>query len=141
MEFATFDYNNEQNRLFEYCLEGFDKTWTQTSGTTITYTNLPPGDYILRVRSWDNPKPESEIYLNVHVSTPFYATIWAYLFYLLCLLGVMIAFIRFKTRQAALKSSLEFERKEKERIEELNQAKLRFLQIFLTSFALHLLLS
>lgn len=71
MEFATFDYNNEQNRLFEYCLEGFDKTWTQTSGTTITYTNLPPGDYILRVRSWDNPKPESEIYLNVHVSTPF----------------------------------------------------------------------
>lgn len=126
VEFATFDYNNEQNRLFEYCLEGFDKTWTQTSGTTITYTNLPPGDYILRVRSWDNPKPESEIYLNVHVSTPFYATIWAYLFYLLCLLGVMIAFIRFKTRQAALKSSLEFERKEKERIEELNQAKLRF---------------
>ena len=106
VEFATFDYNNEQNRLFEYCLEGFDKTWTQTSGTTITYTNLPPGDYILRVRSWDNPKPESEIYLNVHVSTPFYATIWAYLFYLLCLLGVMIAFIRFKTRQAALKSSL-----------------------------------
>lgn len=38
----------------------------------------------------------------------------------------MIAFIRFKTRQAALKSSLEFERKEKERIEELNQVKLRF---------------
>ena len=30
----------------------------------------------------------------------------------------MIAFIRFKTRQAALKSSLEFERKEKERIED-----------------------
>jgi len=64
--------------------------------------------------------------LNIHVSAPFYATVWAYFFYLLCLLGVMIAFIRFKTRQAALKSSLEFERKEKERIEELNQVKLRF---------------
>ena len=37
-----------------------------------------------------------------------------------------MSFIRFKTRQAALKSSLEFERKEKERIEELNQVKLRF---------------
>ena len=64
--------------------------------------------------------------MNIHVSAPFYATVWAYFFYLLCLLGVMIAFIRFKTRQAALKSSLEFERKEKERIEELNQVKLRF---------------
>ena len=64
--------------------------------------------------------------MNIHVSAPFYATVWPYFFYLLCLLGVMIAFIRFKTRQAALKSSLEFERKEKERIEELNQVKLRF---------------
>lgn len=69
---------------------------------------------------------DEEVHLNIHVSAPFYATVWAYFFYLLCLLGVMIAFIRFKTRQAALKSSLEFERKEKERIEELNQVKLRF---------------
>ena len=69
---------------------------------------------------------DEEVHLNIHVSAPFYATVWAYFFYLLCLLGVMIAFIRFKTRQAALRSSLEFERKEKERIEELNQVKLRF---------------
>ena len=69
---------------------------------------------------------DEEVHLNIHVSAPFYATVWTYFFYLLCLLGVMIAFIRFKTRQAALKSSLEFERKEKERIEELNQVKLRF---------------
>ena len=66
------------------------------------------------------------ICLNIHVSAPFYATIWAYLFYALCLTALMVAFVRFKTRQAALRSSLEFERKEKERIEELNQVKLRF---------------
>ena len=66
------------------------------------------------------------ICLNIHVSAPFYATIWAYLFYVLCLTALMVAFVRFKTRQAALRSSLEFERKEKERIEELNQVKLRF---------------
>ena len=64
--------------------------------------------------------------MNIHVSAPFYATIWAYLFYVLCLTALMVAFVRFKTRQAALRSSLEFERKEKERIEELNQVKLRF---------------
>lgn len=64
--------------------------------------------------------------MNIHVSAPFYATAWAYLFYFLGIIGLLVAFIRFKTRQAALKSSLEFERKEKERIEELNQVKLRF---------------
>ena len=103
------------------------KAWTQTTGTTITYTNLPPGEYILRARPLAGKENlDEEVHLNIHVSAPFYATVWAYFFYLLCLLGVMIAFIRFKTRQAALKSSLEFERKEKERIEELNQVKLRF---------------
>ncbi len=128
VEFATFNYNNDRNRLFEYCLDGFDKVWTQTSGTTVTYTNLPPGDYTLRVRSisWKKENLDEEVHLNIHVSVPFYATVWAYFFYLLCLLGVMIAFIRLKLCQAALKSSLEFERKEKERIEELNQVKLRF---------------
>ncbi|WP_294481025.1 two-component regulator propeller domain-containing protein [uncultured Bacteroides sp.] len=126
VEFATFNYNSDRNRLFEYCLDGFDKSWTQTSGTTITYTNLPPGDYILKARPLENEAKKKEIRLNIHISAPFYATVWAYLFYCICLLGVMVAFIRFKTRQAALKSSLEFERKEKERIEELNQVKLRF---------------
>lgn len=126
VEFAFFNYNNDR-RVFEYCLEGFDKVWTQTSGTTITYTNLPPGDYTLRARPLAGKEaPNEEVCLNIHVSAPFYATFWAYIFYFLCLLGLMIAFIRFKTRQAALKSSLEFERKEKERIEELNQIKLRF---------------
>ena len=127
VEFASFDYNNDRNCLFEYCLEGFDEVWTQTSGTTITYTNLLPGDYTLRTRPLGSKeKPDEGISLNIHVSAPFYATFWAYLFYFFSLLGLMIAFIRFKTRQAALKSSLEYERKEKERIEELNQVKLSF---------------
>lgn len=127
VEFASFNYNNDRNRLFEYRLEGFDKVWTQTSGTTITYTNLPPGDYTLRARPLAGKEsPNEEVALNMHISAPFYATLWAYLFYFLCLLGLMIAFVRFKTRQATLKSSLEYERKEKERIEELNQTKLRF---------------
>ena len=91
------------------------------------WSHLPPGEYILRARPLAGKENlDEEVHLNIHVSAPFYATVWAYFFYLLCLLGVMIAFIRFKTRQAALKSSLEFERKEKERIEELNQVKLRF---------------
>ena len=127
VEFATFNYNSDRNRLFEYYLDGFDKVWTQTSGTTVTYTNLPPGDYTLKVRSMENKESlKDAICLNIHVSAPFYATIWAYLFYVLCLTTLMVAFVRFKTRQAALRSSLEFERKEKERIEELNQVKLRF---------------
>ena len=84
VEFASFNYNNDRNRVFEYCLVGFDKVWTQTSGTTITYTNLSPGDYTLKARPLAGREgPNEEVCLNIHVSAPFYATFWAYLFYFL----------------------------------------------------------
>lgn len=127
IEFAPFTYRSDRNGLYEYHLHGYDKTWTQTSGTAITYTNLPPGNYTLKVRPLETEQnPHKEISLHIHVSAPFYATGWAYLLYLLCVIAILTAIIRFKTRQAALTSSLEFERKEKERIEEINQLKLRF---------------
>ena len=40
--------------------------------------------------------------------------------------GILYAIFRFNVRQAKLKASLEYERKEKGYIEELNQTKLRF---------------
>ncbi len=127
IEFASFNYHYDHNQIFEYQLAGFDKGWTQTSDNSITYTNLPPGDYTLMVRQLKNKKGSHKtIHLNVFIATPLYASVWAYIFYILCLLGIMIAIIHFKTRQATLRSSLAFERKEKERIEELNQIKLRF---------------
>ena len=127
IEFASFNYRYDRNVLYEYRLDGMDKTWTRTGEHTITYTNLPPGDYTLRLRQLDNHQsPAKEISLNIQVAAPFYASLWAYVFYTLVLIGVVWFIIHFKTRQAALRSSLQFERKEKERIEELNQTKLRF---------------
>lgn len=81
VEFAVFNYDNNHNRLFEYRLDGIDKGWNSISGTTITYTNLPSGDYTLRVRP--SNAAEEEISLKIHIATPFYATVWAYLFYFL----------------------------------------------------------
>lgn len=46
--------------------------------------------------------------------------------YALLVVGILYAIFRFNVRQAKLKASLEYERKEKEYIEELNQTKLRF---------------
>ena len=60
------------------------------------------------------------------IRPPFYANLYAYLLYILILCLVLYAIIRFNTRQAKLKASLEFEKKEKERIKEMNQVKLRF---------------
>ena len=125
--FSSFNYLSERNKVYEYRFENLDKEWTPATGHSITYTNLPPGNYTLRVRAVEPAAAGAEeISLDIHVAAPFYANPYAYTLYALLLAAVLGLFLHFKLRQARLQSSLEGERKEKERIEELNQSKLRF---------------
>lgn len=52
IEFAALDYKNPANINYAYKLEGFDKKWNyvQTHGTA-TYTNVPKGSYVFKVKS------------------------------------------------------------------------------------------
>ncbi len=128
IEFATSNYVSNNDFQYEYKLVGLDDTWLPAHSTTISYTNLSPGKYRLFVREvWEDAKTETkQIELGIKINPPFYATVWAYLLYALLVVGILYAIFRFNVRQAKLKASLEYERKEKEYIEELNQTKLRF---------------
>lgn len=128
----TFTSNNYINTLkktaYEYKLEGFDKKWIQTSNRSISYTNLSPGKYILTVREiqYDPNILPQTIQADIVIRSPFYATPFFYIVYVLIIILIIYSFIRFKQSQLLLETSLEIERKEKEKIEELNQAKLQF---------------
>lgn len=127
IEFCSSNYLREEEAMFEYRLQGFDKEWIPATSHQISYTNLNPGTYTLVVREKSpGDVATREVTLQIEISSPFYATMSAYLFYVILLSGIMYAIIRIKSRQATLTASLEFERKEKIRIEELNQTKLRF---------------
>lgn len=127
-EIAAADYLSITNHNFEYMLEGFDKEWLPLSASQqITYTNINPGNYTLSVRDLDdNNAAANKISIDIKIKAPFYATIPAYILYGILIVAILYFLIRFNTRQTKLRASLEFERKEKERIEELNQIKLRF---------------
>ena len=126
LEFATSNYTQTQYR-YEYRLEGFEKEWLPLQSSQITYTNLDPGDYKLTVREIDESQSVcGEHTLDIHIHPPFYANFFAYCLYILIVGLILYAIIRFNNRQMKLQTSLAFERKEKEHIQELNQAKLRF---------------
>lgn len=127
IEFCSSNYLREEEAMFEYWLKGFDKEWIPATSHQLSYTNLNPGKYTLMVRE-KNPGMvmPREVTLLIEISSPFYATVPACIFYVLFLCGLMYVIIRVKSRQAQLTASLEFERKEKIRMEELNQTKLRF---------------
>lgn len=126
LEFATSNYIGNKYK-YEYQMEGLDKTGHPLYSSRIVYTNLNPGSYRLVVREINEAQQVcGERSLDIHIRPPFYANIYAYSLYLFIVCFLLYAIIRFNNRQAKLRASLEFERKEKERINELNQTKLRF---------------
>ena len=129
----SFTSNNYVNTLkktsYEYKLEGFDKKWIPCKDNNISYTNLNPGKYTLIVREiqYDpNLEQPRTIKMDIRIHTPWYASSLAYLIYFLLIASLLYSFYRFKKSQYMLQTSLKIERKEKEAIEELNQAKLQF---------------
>lgn len=128
----AFNSNNYINTLketsYEYMLEGFDNKWISNKDNNIQYTNLNPGKYtlIVREKQYDTRVEPQTIQMGIVIHSPFYATPLFYLLYVLVGGGLIYGFFRFKQSQLLLRTSLEYERKEKGRIEELNQAKLQF---------------
>lgn len=127
IEYGVTNYINAIQPQIEYMLEGFDADWIRDNGQRrITYTNLPPGDYVLKIRGRVNNVVSQETSLAIGVTPPFYKTWVAYLVYLLCLLGTLYFILTNYISRIRLVSSLEFAQKEKEQIEEMNLSKLHF---------------
>ncbi|NDV60495.1 two-component regulator propeller domain-containing protein [Bacteroides sp. 519] len=116
------------NYIYEYKLEGFDANWISTFKDNIYYTNLNPGDYVLKVRQKEINQSKSirEISMAIHIKTPFYATPISIVLYILLVLLIISTLVYFQYSKIKLKTSLDLEKKDKEQIEILNQAKLRF---------------
>lgn len=118
-----------KNDWYEYRLEGFDKKWIPTTNTSLYYNNLPPGSYTLKVREMGNSlntKEPQEIALSITVHRPWYTTAWAWMIYLLVVGSLIYWQWHVKMAKKILALSLVQEKADKERIEELNQSKLRF---------------
>ncbi|MCD8182065.1 MAG: hypothetical protein LUE99_02045 [Bacteroides sp.] len=131
LEFASSNYVDILNNTwYEYKLEGFDEEWLLTTQTSLKYTNLNPGSYVLRVREKGNllnSRETQEIPLNIHIAPPWYLTWWAWLSFIIISASIIFFIQKERSSRRTLTLSLEREKLEKTHIEEMNQAKLRFL--------------
>ncbi len=128
IEFATSNYLQTMTRKYEYKLDGFDENWLPTRTRRISYTNLNTGTYTLFVRETSQRgSEEGKVYsLIINIKPPFYLTTIAFIIYALLILLAIFGVFKFYIWRTKMETTLEFERKDKERIEELNQTKLRF---------------
>lgn len=117
----------DQN-IYEYKLDGLDKTWYQTLNKSVSYTNLSPGTYTLYIRTKGYPAASEGLYtsLRITVRQPWYFTWWAMLLWIaIFAAGAGIA-TRFVVLRRRFQTSLLKEQMENTKIRELNEAKFRF---------------
>lgn len=101
ISFATTDFREPGRNLYSYKLEGFDLDWSlPSSDHSATYTNLPGGHYVFRVRASDNEGywNDSALALPVSVRSPPWWTPPAFAAYLIVLVsfGYLVASLRGK---------------------------------------------
>lgn len=78
-EFASMNFVDQKKKKYSYILEGFDKGWNEIeSKNNITYTNLDPGQYTLKLKGLNNEGEWSDKirYLNITITPPYWRTWW-----------------------------------------------------------------
>ncbi|HUW42491.1 MAG TPA: two-component regulator propeller domain-containing protein [Rectinemataceae bacterium] len=106
-DFAALDFREPERNRYAYRLEGFDRSWIQ-AGTShrATYTNLPGGDYIFRVRGSndDGLWNEQGLSLPVHVRIAPWLSVWAWALYA-CLFAGGVFLLVSRLQGAALRTA------------------------------------
>lgn len=89
--FSSCNYREIPSQVYQYYLEGLDHKWRPATGDShAEYSNLSPGNYVFHLRMVTQRGAGKETLLKVHISQPWYNTVWAWLAYLLLAAAIMV---------------------------------------------------
>ena len=114
-DFAALSYRNPSKNQYSYSLEGYDSDWVYSNNRRFaTYTNLPSGEYTFKIKGSNNDGiwNEEGATINVKVYPPPWQTWWAYLIYIISILGIGYGYSKYRERSQL--KQLEDERKQSE---------------------------
>jgi signal transduction histidine kinase/ligand-binding sensor domain-containing protein/DNA-binding response OmpR family regulator len=137
LSFVGLNFTSPEQNKYAYKLQGFDGDWNYVgNATSASYTNLDPGEYTFRVKASNNNGVwnDTGAAIKIFVHPPFWRKTYAYLLYVILLISLLL-FLRYRSIKKLkkefaarqLKSQLEQEKKEAEKIHELDMLKIKFL--------------
>jgi len=130
VEFIGVNYNATQKIQYSYFLEETDKRWNYIgSQNSVTFRNLEPGEYVLKVKAsspdavWSDENIAS---IQIIIHPPFWKTWWAYMLYIIITAAIFYFVWQFLALRLQSRNTLRIERAKREKEEELHQEKLQF---------------
>lgn len=130
ISYAALNYTNPGQTRYRYRLVGLDGAWHEAgTSTTATYSHLSPGSYLFEVQAGDSESGWSPAGASIRVviHPPFYLTPYACLMYIAAPLALVFFMRRRGIRQLRRKFQQEQEQRERARVQELDQLKIKFL--------------
>ncbi len=129
IEMTALHYAHPERNRYQYWLENYDEKW-RDNGTDrlVTYTNLDPGEYIFHTKgaNSDGFWNEEPISLRIIIYPPWWATLWAYLFYGLAFVATLYGGWRFQLHRINLRNELKMQKFESQKLKEVDTMKSRF---------------
>ncbi len=97
LRLGSDNYTLTKDQKFKYILEGYDETWTSSNEAFVSYTKVPPGDYIFKMQSsnFNGGWSTLDESLEIEIVPPFWKTTWFRILSLLVFLTICYLFYKF----------------------------------------------
>ncbi|MCM1405603.1 MAG: ATP-binding protein, partial [[Clostridium] fimetarium] len=129
IDFTVCNYVAGNHNTFSYKLEGLEDQWTTIDGPgSVTYSNLPPGDYrfLLKAANNDGVWCEETTGLDITIMPKWYNRWWARILFVLLIAGAIALVMAYFYRRKARRERERLATLDSERQRELNEMKVRF---------------
>lgn len=122
VRYLGFWYQNAGNLNYLYTLENYDLEWIETRDQEVTYSRLPPGDYIFKVKVSDTEdfSHAAESTIAFSISPPFWRTGTFYVFIGALFVIAAYSIMKFRERKH-IEDKMILEARVEERTREIQQ--------------------
>ncbi len=126
--FSALNYEIPEKNRYAYWLKGVDEGWVYTGNHSVSYANLQPGRYLLRVKAANNDGlwGEQEKQLMIIISPPFWKSTIAYLLYVFLFFVIVFFILKGTYRWIHRKNLLKMEYIQQENEHQIYKQKLDF---------------
>lgn len=128
--FSSSSQSHPEKNKFRFLMEGLDGNWIELKDgqNNIAYPNIPSGEYnlVLQASNNDGLWSDKDFRFPFTILKPWWRSNWAYSAYFCC--GIVALFFarRQIIQKEKLKSQLQLEQVEKEKVKEIDQLRARF---------------
>lgn len=99
LAFSAMVFGNPEQIVYQYSIDG--KPWVSLNpgANEVSFSNVSPGKYKVRVRAIYHGAESGIREFTIVVHAPWYATIWAFIFYLLLAMALVWFYLRYRKTQ------------------------------------------